>query len=64
MGKGSETRPTNKHKFNAGWERIYGNKKQDSDSSPGDRSDDSSEDLGNEITAKNPAPGCTRPQIP
>jgi len=28
-GKGSRYRPVNKKKFDQGWDRIFGNKKQD-----------------------------------
>ena len=28
MSKGSKQRPTNKQKYNDGWDRIFGNKKK------------------------------------
>lgn len=64
MGKLSTRRPTNKSSFDTGWDRIYGNKKQDSDSSPGDRRDACPEDLGNKAGGEGPTPWCSRPQIP
>lgn len=64
MSKGSRNRTSKRNQYKTNWERIYGHKKQNSDSSPGARSDAGPEGLGDKADGKEAAPWCTRPQIP
>jgi hypothetical protein len=64
MGKGSHKRPTNKSKFDAGWERIYGNKDKNSVSNHRDNSNGCAEGVCDEAGSEDPSRWITRPQIP